>query len=280
MTISASNRVLFNVLFMIVSFSLLEFYALLYYNYDKKSVAAATQNEKMFQEITAMDVGHRAVLQKSTLFQDMSNEDYESLINCLSPIVKTFTKNEIILMSGETIKHIGIFLEGRASAYYEHVDGSRTLVTNLSPMSVLGEILVNTKTQKSPVTVYAVSDVEIAFIEHHKVYSMCESACSKHRVFIQNILNTIGDKYFFLFDRVSILREKKLRSRIMAYLSSLKNKEGSTSITLPFSKTFLADYLMVNRSALSKELHNMVEDGVIKVNGRKIEIIDNEVFSA
>ena len=227
-----------------------------------------------------MDVGHRAVLQKSTLFQDMSNEDYESLINCLSPIVKTFTKNEIILMSGETIKHIGIFLEGRASAYYEHVDGSRTLVTNLSPMSVLGEILVNTKTQKSPVTVYAVSDVEIAFIEHHKVYSMCESACSKHRVFIQNILNTIGDKYFFLFDRVSILREKKLRSRIMAYLSSLKNKEGSTSITLPFSKTFLADYLMVNRSALSKELHNMVEDGVIKVNGRKIEIIDNEVFSA
>jgi len=219
---------------------------------------------------------HRAALQKSALFQDMSDEEYESLINCLSPIVKNYSKNEIILMTGETIKHIGIFLEGRASAYYEHVDGNRTLVTNLIPMSVLGEILVNTRTQKSPVTVYAASDVEIAFIEYQKVYSMCKSACTKHRVFIQNILNTIGDKYFRLFDRVAILREKKLRSRIMAYLSFLKNKEGTNSITLPFSKSFLADYLVVNRSALSKELHNMVQDGIITVKGRKIEIIDKE----
>jgi len=104
---------------------------------------------------------------------------------------------------------------------------------------------------------------------------MCETACSVHRIFLQNMLKAIGDKYFYLFDRIAILREKKLRSRIITYLHTLKNNVKDSTVTIPFSKTVLADYLLVNRSALSKELHKMENDGLITVNKRVIEIRNN-----
>ena len=219
-----------------------------------------------------MESRYKAVLHKSTLFSDIDEDRFIALLDCLAPQIRHYTKNEIILLTGDSVKHIGVILFGNASAYLEHIDGSRTLISNLGPMSVFGEILVSTRTHKSPVTVYAVSDVSVAFIDYQKVYSLCETACPVHRVFIQNMLKVIGDKYFYLFDRIAILREKKLRSRILAYLHTLRRREESVILTLPFSKTVLADYLLVNRSALSKELRKMVDDGIITVTGRVIEL--------
>ena len=219
-----------------------------------------------------MDISLKAVLQKSSIFQEINNEGYIALLNCLTPQVKQYSKNEIILLTGDFVKHIGIILSGNASAYLENIDGSQTLISNLAPLSVFGEILVSTRTHKSPVTVYAVSNVLVAYINYQDVYTLCETACSAHRIFLQNMLKTVGDKYFYLFDRIAILREKQLRSRIIAYLHTFGSKEDPITVTLPFSKTVLADYLLVNRSALSRELHKMVNDGIITVKGRKIVI--------
>jgi len=220
-----------------------------------------------------MDISLKKTLRRSDLFQGISDGEYATLINCLSPQVKHFSKNEIILLTGDVVHHIGIILHGTASAYLEHIDGSQTIMSNLAPMSVFGEILVSTRTHKNPVTVYAASDVTAVFIEYDKLYSMCVTSCAAHRIFLQNMLKTIGDKYFLLFDRINILREKTLRARIMAYLYTLSDRKSSASVTLPFTKTMLADYLLANRSALSKELRRMEQDGIISVNGRKIEIL-------
>jgi len=220
-----------------------------------------------------MEVVHRAALQKAYLFQDISDNDFTVLISCLSPKVKHFSKNEIVILTGESVNHIGIVLAGTAGAYLEHVDGSQTLISNLTPKSVFGEVLVSTRTQKSPVTVHAVTDLTVVFIEYQQVYSECASACPAHRLFLQNMIKAIGDKYFHLFDRIAILREKTLRSKIIAYLCSLNDATEATTVRIPFTKTVLADYLLANRSALSKELRNMERDGLIAVDGRKVDLI-------
>ena len=219
-----------------------------------------------------MELSIRTILQKSVLFRDIGDEECSNLINCISPRVKQFAKNEIIILTGDSVTHIGIILIGTACAYIEHISGSQTIMSNLTPMSVFGEILVSTRTHKSPVTVYATSDVTAAFIEYQKVYSMCATACAAHRVFIQNLLKAIGDKYFLLFDRINILREKTLRARILTYLYALSEGGEKKTVTIPYTKTMLASYLLANRSALSKELRKMEHDGIIAVNGRKIEI--------
>jgi len=219
-----------------------------------------------------MELSIRSVLQKSVLFRDIRDEECGNLINCISPRVKQFAKNEIIILTGDSVTHIGIILIGTACAYIEHISGSQTIMSNLTPMSVFGEILVSTRTHKSPVTVYATTNVTAAFIEYQRVYSMCATACAAHRMFIQNILKAIGDKYFLLFDRINILREKTLRARILAYLYALSEGGEKKTVTIPYTKTMLASYLLANRSALSKELRKMEHDGIIAVNGRKIEI--------
>jgi len=221
---------------------------------------------------TIMELNHKRLLQKAALFKDIDENECARMINCLSPYVRHFSKNEIILSTGDYVHHIGIILYGNACANLEHMDGSQTIMSNLVPMSVFGEVLVSTRTHKSPVTVYATSDVTAAYIDYQKVCSMCEAACAAHRMFLKNVLKAIGDKYFLLFDRINILREKSLRSKIMAYLYALSDGGKTAIVTIPFTKTMLADYLLVNRSALSKELRQMECDGVIAVNGRKIEI--------
>ena len=219
-----------------------------------------------------IDTKQEKALKKSGLFQGIADEEYKSLINCISPQIKHFSKNEIMILTGDKVNHIGVILNGTASAYLEHIDGSRTIMSNLSPMSVFGEIIVSTRTHKSPVTVYALTDVTAAFIEYRKVYSMCAAACASHSIFLENMLMAVGDKYFLLFDRIAILREKTLRSRILAYLIALSDRMESDTVMLPFSKTMLADYLLANRSALSKELRKMENDGLIKVNGREVKL--------
>jgi len=212
-------------------------------------------------------------MQGVDLFHDISDEEYASLVHCLSPQVKCYSKNEILLLTGDTVHDIGIILDGTACAYIDHINGSHTLISNLAPTSVFGEVLVSTKTHKSPVTIYATSDVTAAFIDYKKIYSMCTTACPAHSLFLQNMIMTISKKYFTLFDRIAILKEKTLRGKIMAYLYSLSKNDKSTTVHIPYSKTMLADYILANRSALSKELKKMEEDGLIVVNGREVELI-------
>ncbi|MCL2366687.1 MAG: Crp/Fnr family transcriptional regulator [Oscillospiraceae bacterium] len=219
-----------------------------------------------------MELHHRAIMRSAKLFQDISDEEYEALINCLSPRIKHYAKNEILLLTEDSVQHLGIVLAGTASAYLDHVSGSQTLISNLPPLSIFGEVLVSTRMHRSPVTIHAASDVTSVFIEYKRIYSMCEVACSVHRMFLQNVLKIIGDKYFHLFDRIAVLREKTLRAKIMTYLYTLSGNGDAKTVTIPFSKTVLADYLLANRSALSKELKKMEDDGLIVVKKRKIEL--------
>lgn len=133
---------------------------------------------------------------------------------------------------------MGIILAGTVRAYLEHVDGNKVIISNLPPISAFREILVYTRTHKSPVTVYAMSDMAVAYI---------------------------GDKYFRLFDRINILRvrEKTFRAKILAYLHTQRDGENTNTVTIPFTKTVLADYQMANRSAMSMELRKMEDEGLI-----------------
>jgi len=219
-----------------------------------------------------MEITLKRTMQKAFLFQGMDDEEYANLISCLSPQVKNYSKNEVLLLAGDSVYQVGIILSGTAHAQLEHVDGRKTIMSILTPMKVFGEALASTETHRSPVTIYAVTDVTAALIEYKKVYSMCATACAAHRVFLQNMLKVLGDRCFYLFDRINILREKSLRSKIIAYLYTLSDSGAATTVTIPFTKTVLADYLLANRSALSKELSKMERDGLIAVNGREVSL--------
>jgi len=237
----------------------------------------ATHNEILLKSVAkgmfiGMEKKYIAALHKAYLFQGIDDPERTALMDCFSPKVRRFSKNETIFFTGDSVSHIGIILNGTARAYLEHANGNQVIMSTLTPMSVFGEILASTRSLQSPVTVCAESEVTAAFIDYRKVCSTCPAACAAHRMFLQNMLTVIGDKYFQLFDRISILREKTLRSKILTYFFSLSGNGESAVVKLPFSKTMLADYLLANRSALSKELKKMELDGLIAVKGREVTL--------
>jgi len=211
-------------------------------------------------------------LQETFLFRGLDHADYSTLIQRLAPKTKSFAKGETIYLQGSPVQHVGVVLTGTARGYLEHVDGQRTIMAEFERLSVFGEVLVSTRTHKSPVTISALTAVTAAFIEYNRIFSASATACAGHSLFVQNLLKALGDKFFQLFDRINLLREKPLRNRIMAYLLSLRDGEA-TCVQLPHSKTWLAEYLLVNRSALSHELHQMARDQLITVSGRDIQLL-------
>ena len=213
-------------------------------------------------------------LYKSALFENVGQAELDQLTDCLSPAIKTYSQGETIVLAGYPLKELGVVLSGTALAYAEKPDGERFLMRVMRPMSLFGELLAGSNQERvSPVSVYASSkSVAVAFIEYQKVITSCGNACVGHRTLLENMLKIVAQSYFTLFERLGLLREKSLRTRLTAYFSALEKGQGTGTVTLPFSKSTLAEYLFVNRSAMQKELAKMEADGLIAVSGRRIAL--------
>ena len=74
-------------------------------------------------------------------------------------------------------------------------------------------------------------------------------------------------------ERIEILTNKSIRNKLLAYFKMMYKKNNSKVIYLPFSLTDLADYLCVDRSAMSRELKNLKDEGFIEIKNKKIKLL-------
>ena len=70
-------------------------------------------------------------------------------------------------------------------------------------------------------------------------------------------------KNLALSQRIFCTTPKTIRGRLLVYLSNQAAKAGSNYFKIPFDRQGLADYLNVDRSALSKELGKMRDEGIL-----------------
>jgi CRP-like cAMP-binding protein len=124
-----------------------------------------------------------------------------------------------------------------------------------------------------PVTVSASEDSEILFIPYEKMLRSCGNACGFHTQLIENMMRLLAEKNLHLNAKLQISSKRTIRDRVVQYLYTLSRETGSTSVAIPFSRNDLADYLYVDRSALSRELGKMETDGLIRIDGRSFQIL-------
>ena len=104
----------------------------------------------------------------------------------------------------------------------------------------------------------------------------CPGACEYHGRLIRNLLTISAQKNLILSRRIFHTSPKSIRGRLLSYLSFQASSQGSSEFTIPFNRQQLADYLSVDRSALSNELGKMQKDGLLKVNKNHFIIRDNQ----
>ena len=208
------------------------------------------------------------------LFRDIAPEDLSALLRCLGAGQRDFHKGDTILSEGTVTHHIGILLSGQALIQHSDAWGSNSLLGTVPPGGVFAESYACIPGQPLLISVTAVEDTQVLFLDITRVLSPCSSTCAFHTQLVRNLLSVCAEKSFQLSQRILHTASKSIRGRLMSYFSDCVKRAGSRSFQLPFGRQQLADYLGVDRSALCAELSKIQRDGLIRYRRNEIYVLE------
>ena len=210
---------------------------------------------------------------RSPLFDGIGTEDMEGMLGCIGYHVRRFQKGEIIAFEAETINHVGVVMEGAVDMIKEDVWGNRTMLLRSYKEDIFGETFACGEDSLSVVTFVAAQDCKVLFLSFCRVMHTCTHACVFHQTLIENMVRIIARKNRELMRKVEVVSKKTLREKILAYLSIQSQSQGSNRFEVPLGRVEWAEYLCADRSALTRELAKMKDDGLIDYHRNSFEIL-------
>ncbi|RRD95488.1 Crp/Fnr family transcriptional regulator [Clostridiales bacterium COT073_COT-073] len=213
-------------------------------------------------------------LAKVPLFRGILPQEIEAMKDCLHLFEKKYKKNDVIYYAGDSIRTLGIILSGNVSIEHDDIWGNKSILDNIGPGQVFAETYACVPEAPLMVSVIADSDCSILFIDVAHILQMCTKSCNYHSKLIRNLLIISAQKNLNLSRRIFHTSAKSIRGRLSSYLSYQATKQGSYTFLIPFNRQQLADYLSVDRSALSNEISKMQKDGILKVSKNQFTILD------
>ena len=202
------------------------------------------------------------LLQKNALFQGISIEELQILLPCIGTSFRTVSKSAVLLEQGEEVKRFGILLEGTAQIFRLDIDGNREIVQNIGSGELFAETLACLRLV-SPVTVITLSDSLIFFADFEKLNSACHKACAFHLRLMQNMMKILAEKNKTLSQKLVCLSRRSAKGKVKTFLLQQMISSGKNPFAIPLNRSELADYLALDRSALSALLSKMKESGEI-----------------
>ena len=206
----------------------------------------------------------------SQLFRGLDEAEITSLLGCLNAVERSFQKGEVILSEGSITENIGIVLSGMAVISCNDIWGNTSILGNVAPGSVFAEVYACIPGQPMLVTVSAVEDTSVLFMNVGRVLATCTNACPFHTRLVRNLLTVCAHKSLQLSQRIQHTSSKFIRGRLMSYFSECAKRAGSNSFLIPYNRQRLADYLNVDRSTMCNELSKMQKDGIIEYERNRI----------
>ena len=214
----------------------------------------------------------KADLNKTVLFRGMSAAEIDAALSSLNTEEKTCAKGETLLFAGETVKKMGLVLSG--GVIIENIDvwGSRTILNHIGEGRLFAEIYALLPEEPLLVNVTASEESRVLFLDGG--LGREDEGESWRRKFNANLMTVIAKKGLTLSGRIFHTAPKSVRGRVTAYLNSVSLRKKSREFDIPFDRQQLADYLNVDRSALSKELGAMKREGLIETKKNHFKLID------
>lgn len=188
--------------------------------------------------------------------------------------IKEFNKNDTITTYIEKRDQICILVSGEAELIRYDFNGNKTIIKHFSTSNIFGETFYPTKTNNE-LFVLAKTKCKVMFFTYSSIITKCKSNCKFHNYMSQNITNLIIREIQEQNTRIEVLTQKTIRDKLLSYFNILSSQNLSRKFTIPFTLTDLADFLNVDRSAMSRELSNLKKEGFINQNGNKITLLLN-----
>ena len=214
-----------------------------------------------------------SVLKNCGLFKDIEEENLIAMLSCLGAKVIHVRKNEAIFQEGISAKFLGIILSGAVQMVQDDFYGNRTIVTQIEENRIFGESFACAGVTSLPVSFIASKDCEIMIIDCGRITNTCCNACAFHKQVIFNLLQLVAKKNLDFHQKIEITSKRTTREKLMAYLLSVAKQTGSNSFSIPYDRQGLADYLGVERSAMSAEISKLRKEGIIECQKNQFTIL-------
>ena len=215
------------------------------------------------------------ILSNTPLFRGTTPEDVAVMLHCLGSEERRFEKGARIFHAGDRTECLGIVLSGRVMIQSDDLWGNTSVLDNVLPGQIFAETYACTN-EPLMVDVVAAENSSVLFLQVRRVLQVCSNTCAHHNKLIANLLFLSAQKNLNLSRKIFHTSAKSIRARLLSYLSYQSMRAGSRSFTIPFNRQQLADYLNVDRSALSNELSKMQKEGLLRVERSRIELLQTE----
>ena len=200
---------------------------------------------------------------RSPLFDGIGPEDRKTMLGCIGYHIGTFQKGDIVAFEEENIKHIGILLSGSVDMVKEDLWGNKTILLRLHKNELFGETFACGDNPMTTVSFMVSEDARILFLPFHRVLCSCTMASEFHHRLTENMVYTIANRNRELMQKIEVLSKRTIREKLLAYLSGQAQLHNCRYFEIPLGRLELADYLCVDRSALTRELAKMKEEGLL-----------------
>jgi CRP-like cAMP-binding protein len=207
------------------------------------------------------------VLKQCPLFQSIEMEDMHAVLTCLDGKKVELAKGAPLFLEGDPAQYVGVVLAGSVQAVRDDFYGNRTLMTIVKPGGIFAEAFSCAGVETMPVSVFAVQPSTVLLLDCKRLLSPCASNCQFHCRMIQNLLQSIASKNLALTQKIRYMSRKTTQDKLMTYLLDQAKEHNSDEFVIHFDRQGLADYLGVERSAMSTEIGKLKKAGKIESEG-------------
>lgn len=197
------------------------------------------------------------------LLRDMDEAGFRRLCGCLHARERHLLNRETLVFEHEPCDKIGIVVFGRVRLSRQRADGGRIVLEDVDPCGVFGTTYAFQDVPVTGVTVTSVGESTVLLFGTQNITRPCRRVCAAHLQLMRNLLTVMSAKTYHLRHRLRILSLRTIRDRLMLYLETLARQKKEREFDISFDRQALADYLCVDRSALSAELSKMRAEGLL-----------------
>lgn len=213
------------------------------------------------------------ILMKTKLFSGVSEDEIASMLSCLDARIREYKKGEYVMRQGEHIRYITILVSGELHIQRDDYWGNRSIVNRIGVGEMFGEAYIAPESGALLNDVLAVEDSTVIFFDVRKMMTVCSSACRFHSRVVENLFYALSQKNRALVQKLGHVTKRTTREKLISYLSEQAKKQGSASFYIPFNRQQLADFLSVDRSAMSNELCKMRDEGLLEFRKNQFKLL-------
>ena len=210
-----------------------------------------------------------AFLKNTHLFAGVGENEISSMLGCMQATLRIYKKGEYVIRQGERISNLYLLAEGSLLIQRDDYWGNRSIISTVNVGEMFGEAYATPNSEAMLNDVVAVDDSVVMLLDVGKMLTVCSSASKFHSTVVQNLFFALSEKNRKLVQKLGHMSKRTTREKLISYLSDEAKRQKSNSFYIPFNRQQLADFLSVDRSAMSNELCKMRDEGLLSFRKNK-----------